>query len=113
MDAVRTSETSVYFNENTWRFSHKGHTRRRENVKSHKVYHFVQNRGNITGREQESTPDNAKSDIHPLSITSEISKLFSQVGRLINKSYACDPNFQRWKQFLRIWAPLVYCGIEK
>jgi hypothetical protein len=38
MEAVRTSETSVYSNETTWRYipedSHF-HTRRRKNLKSH------------------------------------------------------------------------------
>jgi hypothetical protein len=39
MDAVRTSETSVYYKETTWRFIPEDsnfHTRRRENFKSHK-----------------------------------------------------------------------------
>jgi hypothetical protein len=38
MEAVRTSETSVYFNETTRRFISEGchlHIRRRENLKSH------------------------------------------------------------------------------
>jgi hypothetical protein len=37
MEAVRTSETSVYSNETTWRYVPEGsklHTRRRENLKS-------------------------------------------------------------------------------
>jgi hypothetical protein len=39
MEAVRTSETSVYFNETTQRCIQEGylpHTRCRENLKSHK-----------------------------------------------------------------------------
>jgi hypothetical protein len=39
MDAVHTSETSVYFNETTRRYiaeSYHLHIRRRENLKSHK-----------------------------------------------------------------------------
>jgi hypothetical protein len=43
MEAVRTSETSVYFNENKWRHIPQGylHTRRRENLKSHVVELFT------------------------------------------------------------------------
>jgi hypothetical protein len=40
MEAARTSETSVYFNETTRRYileNSKLHTRRRENLKSHKA----------------------------------------------------------------------------
>jgi hypothetical protein len=39
MEAVRTSETSVYFNETAWCSIPEGyciHIRRRENMKSHK-----------------------------------------------------------------------------
>jgi len=39
MEAVRTSETSVYYNETTRRYIPEGsnlHTRRRENLKSHR-----------------------------------------------------------------------------
>jgi hypothetical protein len=38
MEAIRTSETSIYSNENTRRYIPEGsnlHTRRRENLKSH------------------------------------------------------------------------------
>jgi hypothetical protein len=38
MEKARTSETSVYSNETTWRYIPEGshlHTRRRENLKSH------------------------------------------------------------------------------
>jgi hypothetical protein len=44
MDAVRTSETSVYCNETTRRSISEGsnvHTRRSENSKSHSIYLFV------------------------------------------------------------------------
>jgi hypothetical protein len=40
MEAVRTSETFVYFNETTGRYipeDSKLHTRRRENLKAHEV----------------------------------------------------------------------------
>jgi hypothetical protein len=40
MEAVRTSETSVYSNENTWRYIPEGfnhHTGRRENLKSYEL----------------------------------------------------------------------------
>jgi hypothetical protein len=40
MEAMRTSETSVYPNETIWRYIPKGsnlHTRRHENLKSHSV----------------------------------------------------------------------------
>jgi hypothetical protein len=41
MEAVRTSEAPIYFNETTWRYIPEGchlHTRRRENLKSHYQY---------------------------------------------------------------------------
>jgi hypothetical protein len=45
MEAIRTSETSVYFNETTRRYIPEGchlHTRRRKNLKFHKRdYVFV------------------------------------------------------------------------
>jgi len=43
MEVVRTSETSVNFNETTRRYipeDSKLHTRRRENLKSHILLHF-------------------------------------------------------------------------
>jgi hypothetical protein len=45
MEAVRTSETSVYSNETTWRYIPEGshiHTRRRENLKAHTNMLFFQ-----------------------------------------------------------------------
>jgi hypothetical protein len=44
MEAVRTSETSVYFNDTTWQYIPEGchlHTRRRENPNSHAGYIYL------------------------------------------------------------------------
>jgi hypothetical protein len=45
MEAVHTSETSVNFNVTTWCYipeDSKLHTRRRENLKSHKILHVLE-----------------------------------------------------------------------
>jgi hypothetical protein len=46
IEAVRTSESLVYFNENTRRYiAECSHNRRRESLKSHKQYYITENSG--------------------------------------------------------------------